>query len=273
MTGGPIPVRRQSPPGRLLSKRSRNLLPSVKAKLNYPDLYSATSDLGRSSTHNLSSLVSDLSIPEEEEAESFDETSTLNQSQRIFKVLSLDTAMEDDPYTGKMHTRSRISSKDPPEIVSDPPEVVSGKDLSNLLSTSASMIDSIDKQLNKELETTILLQRNERLLNALAQFDYKTYCTLSAMDVTGICPESKGQVLEGKKDFHVFYQGRDQPVKVSMLSPKVRFLSEWGAVVTYGRLDYVPGKGTKKTMESRIWEKNQRGRWLNCHYHQSEPSV
>jgi hypothetical protein len=120
-----------------------------------------------------------------------------------------------------------------------------------------------------------LLTRNEKLLQTIVKFDFASFKELTTDDLTGIEPGSTEQVVRSKA-FHRYYFDDDvghrkEPVRVSMLTPYVRFLSGDVAVTSYIRLDTFIRDGeasTIRTSETRIWEK-QNGKWVNCHYHPS----
>ena len=135
----------------------------------------------------------------------------------------------------------------------------------------SSTLNQEDKRVSRETET--LLHRNEELLRTIAKFDFPTYKSLVTDDLTGIEPGSKGQVQQ-QQAFHRYFLDKSTLVDISMVNPNVRFISEGAAVVSYIRLDRMMERDgtlkTKRTSETRIWEKGQGGRpWVNCHYHQS----
>ena len=129
----------------------------------------------------------------------------------------------------------------------------------------------------------MLLNLNQRLLEAIVGCDYQTYNELCKDDMSCIEPESNYQVVVGK-DFHQFYfeahVPTGTPVNVSMARPHVRFLANGSvAVVSYIRLDQViaeDGKPvTTQTSETRVWELlpggtfARSGTWQHCHFHKS----
>lgn len=127
----------------------------------------------------------------------------------------------------------------------------------------------------------LLLNLNQRLLEAIVGGDYKTYNELCKDDMSCIEAESNNQVVLGK-DFHLFYFAdgpTEPPMNVSMVQPHVRFMANGSvAVVSYIRLDQSiaeDGKPvTTQTSETRIWEllpggTFARGTWQSCHFHQS----
>jgi hypothetical protein len=124
------------------------------------------------------------------------------------------------------------------------------------------------------LKSRELLARNTLLLESIVKFDFSTYQQLITDDLTGIEPESKGQVVSSKA-FHRYYfddKGhRNDPISVSIIAPCVRFLSNDAAVTSYVRIDQVlvdKKVKTNRMSETRVWQK-QNGSWVNCHYHQS----
>jgi ketosteroid isomerase-like protein len=129
-----------------------------------------------------------------------------------------------------------------------------------------------------------ILDLNQRLLNAIVSSDYETYADLCADDITCIEPESNNQVVSGKM-FHKFYfdmspssipsPGSGQvSTTVSMSSPHVRVLANnTVAVIAYVRLNQSVGHDGKPTTtqctETRVWEKQENGKWAHSHFHKS----
>ena len=143
--------------------------------------------------------------------------------------------------------------------------------------TGARSYNSIHEQdndmVNREVET--LLRKNKELLTSISKFDYENYQTLVTNDLTGIEPGSKGQIQQ-QQAFHRYFLDTSTLVDISMVAPRVRFISDGAAVVTYIRSDKAIERDgtltTKRTSETRIWEKcpGQSKDWVNCHYHQSK---
>jgi hypothetical protein len=120
---------------------------------------------------------------------------------------------------------------------------------------------------NKEEEKEILM-RNGLLLDAIVHFDHDGYRSLTHESLLGI--DLQGKVLDGN-DIPGYHLEGTHLMNVSMVSPSVRFLSKWAAVVSYIRIDQVVRGRRSQTIEgreTRVWEK-QDGNWINCHYHQT----
>jgi calcium/calmodulin-dependent protein kinase (CaM kinase) II len=126
-----------------------------------------------------------------------------------------------------------------------------------------------------------VLDLNRRLLAAVAAGDWTTYRDFVANDITCFEPEARGHLVEGLP-FHEFYfklppaPGRAaKPVTTTMVSPRVRLLSDAVAVVAYVRLTQTlddDGKPvTRSSEETRIWHKLAAG-WKHVHFHRSLPS-
>lgn len=120
---------------------------------------------------------------------------------------------------------------------------------------------------------TELLALNQKLLDAIAGGDWKTYQELCDPDLTAIEPESGGQLVEGL-DFHRFYfdlggiHGRHQ---TTMTSPRVRLFGEV-AVITCTRLLQRLGPDgapiTSTAAETRVWHR-QGEKWIHVHFHRT----
>ena len=122
-----------------------------------------------------------------------------------------------------------------------------------------------------------ILSLTQRLLDAIAAGDWKTYQQLCAPDLTAFEPESRGQLVRGLP-FHKFYfdlaaaaQESKSPQQTTMASPCVRLMGDV-AVVAYTRLNQrVDAAGqpvTSATQETRVWQK-QGGAWRHVHFHRS----
>ena len=107
-----------------------------------------------------------------------------------------------------------------------------------------------------------LLALSQKLLDAVASGDWKTYRTLVADDLTCFEPEARGQLVEGLA-FHEYYftlpstPGQaPRPVRNTMASPVVRFLADDVALVAYVRLTQVLDDAgrpvTKSCEETRL---------------------
>jgi hypothetical protein len=129
--------------------------------------------------------------------------------------------------------------------------------------------------------STELLALSQKLLDAVASGDWKTYRTLVADDLTCFEPEARGQLVEGLA-FHEYYftlpstPGQaPRPVRNTMASPVVRFLSDDVALVAYVRLTQVLDDAgrpvTKSCEETRLWQR-QGGAWKHVHFHRSIPA-
>jgi calcium/calmodulin-dependent protein kinase (CaM kinase) II len=138
---------------------------------------------------------------------------------------------------------------------------------------------SSDDQANTDDQANKVLACTQRLLNAIVNGDYGTYNDLCSDDMTCIEPECNKQVVVGKA-FHKYYFdlfGKSTtPVNVTMSQPRVQFMGDNHkvAVVTYIRLNQMvqddDGKPvTTQTSETRVWEQQSNGKWLNRHCHKS----
>ena len=126
----------------------------------------------------------------------------------------------------------------------------------------------------------------QKLLNSIANGDYKTYSELCAEDFTCFEPESSGMLIKGL-DFHKYYFDLASTLspdetssqkfhKIHMSNPHVRMLGDKAAVISYVRVDQLldtttttTTKPVTKTMsETRIWEQRN-GRLLHIHFHKS----
>jgi calcium/calmodulin-dependent protein kinase (CaM kinase) II len=121
-----------------------------------------------------------------------------------------------------------------------------------------------------------VLRLNQRLLDAIARADWKTYCDLCDPSLTCFEPEAQGQLVAGL-EFHRFYfqlPGATAPFNTTMAAPHVRIMGDV-AVVSYVRVNQrVGGDGTPRTStveETRVWQK-QAGAWKHVHFHRSLPS-
>ncbi len=131
-----------------------------------------------------------------------------------------------------------------------------------------------------ETSSAELLALSQQLLDAVAGGDWPTYRTLVADDLTCFEPEARGQLVEGLA-FHEYYftlpaaPGQaPRPVRNTMASPVVRFLSADVALVAYVRLTQVLDDAgrpvTKSCEETRLWQR-QAGAWKHVHFHRSLP--
>lgn len=124
-------------------------------------------------------------------------------------------------------------------------------------------------------DSTEILNLNQKLLDAIAQGDWQTYCDLCDPSISAFEPEALGHLIEGM-DFHAFYFRLSSGASKSrntMCSPHVRLMGDV-AVVSYFRLTQfvdeqgVPGE--RGTEETRVWQR-QSGRWKHVHFHRSRP--
>ncbi|KAH9574633.1 hypothetical protein CY35_01G068400 [Sphagnum magellanicum] len=132
-----------------------------------------------------------------------------------------------------------------------------------------------------------LLRATEELLRGIDTGDYSTYQRLCHPKLTAFEPEAQGQLVEGL-DFHKFYfdlgkalensSGAHGPaVQSTIVAPKVVLLGTNAGVVTYTRLQQIPGSPkaghTSAHNETRVWErqKNDAGEWewKHIHFHRS----
>ncbi len=118
-----------------------------------------------------------------------------------------------------------------------------------------------------------VLALNQKLLDAIASGDWKTYAQLCDESITCFEPEARGHLVEGMA-FHRYYFDlgalRD-PRVTTMSSPHVRMLGA-AAIVSYvrlvQRLDEHGTPHTTHTEETRVWQLKQ-GEWRHVHFHRS----
>src|SRR3954471_8880116 len=88
-----------------------------------------------------------------------------------------------------------------------------------------------------EANHTELLEVTQRLLDAIAQGDWKVYEELCDPSMTAFEPEALGQQVEGLA-FHRYYFERGGvrgPHQTTMIAPQVRIIGD-AAIVTFVRL-------------------------------------
>ena len=125
----------------------------------------------------------------------------------------------------------------------------------------------------KDATTTELLERNQKLLDAITQGDWATYQELCDPSLTSLEPESLGHLVEGMS-FHRYYfdlggiRGRHQ---TTMCNPHVRIMGDV-AVISYMRLTQRIGPdGNAQTVgnaETRVWQRRD-DRWRHVHFHRA----
>ncbi len=121
--------------------------------------------------------------------------------------------------------------------------------------------------------TAELLVLNQKLLNSIAEGDWKSYSELCDPTITCFEPEALGHLVHGMA-FHEFYfqlgGGSKKPVN-TMADPHVRLMGDV-AVLSYYRLTQaVDGDGrpvSRGTEETRVWQK-QGGAWKHVHFHRT----
>src|SRR5436309_12708684 len=86
--------------------------------------------------------------------------------------------------------------------------------------------------------TQELLRLNQRLLDSIAQSDWKQYQELCDPTLTCFEPEAAGQLVEGLAFHHFYFQlrGTPSPHHTTMASPHVRVVGDV-AVISYVRLN------------------------------------
>lgn len=120
-----------------------------------------------------------------------------------------------------------------------------------------------------------LLTLSQRLLDAIDERDWETYCRLCDENLTAFEPETSGHLVEGLP-FHKFYFDRPaaRQMKQSTISnPRVQFLDGVTALVTYIRLVQKTDRdgvvAESAWSETRIWTRSGSG-WKHIHFHRSE---
>jgi ketosteroid isomerase-like protein len=122
-----------------------------------------------------------------------------------------------------------------------------------------------------------ILALNQRLLEAIAAADWKTYEELCDPELTCFEPEARGHLVQGLA-FHRFYfdLGASSSARnTTIAAPVVRFCGDDVAIVAYIRLTQKVGDDGKPTTtateETRIWHR-QGNRWRHVHFHRSTPA-
>ncbi len=118
-----------------------------------------------------------------------------------------------------------------------------------------------------------LIALNQKLLDSIANADWKTYKNLCDVKITAIEPEAPGQVVEGL-DFHKYYfdlGSSKTKVQTTMCHPVVHHKGDM-AVIAYVRLvQKLNANGspiTAASAETRVWECKD-GKWLHVHFHRT----
>jgi calcium/calmodulin-dependent protein kinase (CaM kinase) II len=118
-----------------------------------------------------------------------------------------------------------------------------------------------------------LLEINQRLLDSIAEADWKTYAALCDPSLTCFEPETRGSLVEGMEFHHFYFElgAAAGPQNTTMCSPHVRFAGD-AAIVSYVRLSQrldAEGKPvTTRCVETRIWQRTEGG-WRHVHFHRS----
>mmetsp|Transcript_18790 Transcript_18790/g.28139 ORF Transcript_18790/g.28139 Transcript_18790/m.28139 type:complete len:139 (-) Transcript_18790:9-425(-) len=132
-----------------------------------------------------------------------------------------------------------------------------------------------------------ILKLNQELLDSIASGNFSKYNSLCASDLTCFEPETAGVLVQGIS-FHKYYFDLDQAMaketetesasastlpitNISMSNPHLRWLGDDAVIIAYTRLDQkldVATPVTKKTSETRVWEKRD-GEWKHVHFHKS----
>lgn len=121
-------------------------------------------------------------------------------------------------------------------------------------------------------ENDLILQLNQKLLEAIANKDWATYTQLTDSTLSCFEPEACGNLVHGMP-FHQFYfqlGGGSRPGHTTMTQPHVRMLGNV-AVVCYVRLIQSVGDSGPQTVafeETRVWQK-QNDQWKQVHFHRS----
>ncbi len=118
-----------------------------------------------------------------------------------------------------------------------------------------------------------LLQLNQKLLDSIANADWKTYQELCDPSLTCFEPETGGHLVEGLP-FHEFFfklGGVKGEHITTMSSPHVRIMGDV-AVISCVRVNQrLTGDGSpviKTVAETRIWQRKD-GRWRHVHFHRT----
>jgi len=122
-----------------------------------------------------------------------------------------------------------------------------------------------------------ILGLNQRLLDAIASADWKTYEELCDPELTCFEHDACGHLVQGLAFHHFYFDlGASPAVRNTTIAwPVVRFCGEDVAVVAYIRLTQKVGDEGKPTTaateETRIWQR-QGNRWRHVHFHRSTPT-
>ena len=132
---------------------------------------------------------------------------------------------------------------------------------------------------------SVILSRNQDLLNAVTKNNWSDYASMCASDLTCFEAESRSHLVQGLP-FHKFYydfasfKGPIPMKKATMASPHVRFVGERCAIISYVRLNQFIGKDdnqaqTSRFEETRVWElqsgkpATEKESWVHVHFHRS----
>jgi calcium/calmodulin-dependent protein kinase (CaM kinase) II len=127
--------------------------------------------------------------------------------------------------------------------------------------------------MNRDPATEELLRLTQRLLESIAEGDWKTYEELCDPSLSCFEPEARGQLVEGLA-FHRFYfdLARGGGARnTTIASPHVRVMGDV-AVVSYTRLNQRVADDDQPSVaavnETRVWQRTG-GRWRHVHFHRS----
>ena len=124
-----------------------------------------------------------------------------------------------------------------------------------------------------------IIKLTEQIVTASGECDMETLSNLCDPGITVFKPESLGNLLIGAEYTKFYSDSLNSMIleysgytNTSILHPKVYFLSEDAACISYVRLtQFLNKEGSPKTAqheETRVWHRKN-GLWLNVHFHQS----
>lgn len=118
-----------------------------------------------------------------------------------------------------------------------------------------------------------ILALNQKLLNAIAESDWKTYAELCDGSLTAFEPEALGHLVAGL-EFHEFYfklSSGSGKVQNTMSDAHVRVIGSVALLCYYRLTQFVDPEGraqTRGTEETRVWQQVN-GKWKHIHFHRS----
>ena len=127
-----------------------------------------------------------------------------------------------------------------------------------------------------------IIKLTEQIITASTECNLEVLNNLCDQNITVFKPESLGNLLRGIEYSQFYIDSINSSicdysgyVNTSILHPKVYFLNDDAAWISYVRLtQFIDKKGEPRTMqheETRVWNRKN-NIWLNVHFHQSASS-